>query len=171
MNKKTLTIVALTAGIGLLGGCSSSEPTIEPGSTLVSLYNAGATGTTVSNVDIQYVSAKGAITNNNEDGLQVDFLSAQHPYSAVVFKPTRSWDWSSLDDFNLAFDISNSGEHSVQVYLDISDKDGANYTRSVNIPVNSSHTYYAKMAGHDLGTPDGDEDVELKLLIGSAFKS
>ncbi|MEZ9138792.1 MULTISPECIES: agarase [unclassified Shewanella] len=99
--------------------------------------------------------------------LNVDFHSKDNSYSNVSFSPVTPWDWSDLNDFNLAFDISNPSEHSVQLYLDISDIDGNNYTRTVNVPANSkAQTYYAKMAGHDLGTPDGDHNVELNFTSG-----
>ncbi|WP_338027310.1 hypothetical protein [Colwellia maritima] len=81
----------------------------------------------------------------NDQALTVYFDSKKHTHSAIVFTPKTPWDWSHYQDFNLAFDISNSGKHSVQLYLDITDIDGGNYTRSVNIPIGAANTYYAKM--------------------------
>lgn len=98
--------------------------------------------------------------------LKINFDSKNNDHSAVIFMPDNPWDWSNHNDFNLAIDIANTGQHSVQLYLDITDIDGGNYTRSTNIPIGPSTTYYAKMAGHDLGTPEGDESVELNFKSG-----
>lgn len=103
---------------------------------------------------------------NTDNNLSVTFNSQEQKYSNIVFSAEQPWDWSSFDDFNLAFDIANDGQHSVQLYLDIADIDGANYTRTVNIPQGSDNTYYAKMAGHDLATANGDGKVELNFVSG-----
>ncbi|MCM2678476.1 beta-galactosidase [Echinimonas agarilytica] len=106
------------------------------------------------------------LNTTGETGLQVDFQSKQHSYSSIVFSPETPWNWSEYQDFNLAMDIANPGEHSVQVYLDISDVDGGNYTRTVSIPVGGKKVYYAKMAGHDLVSMDADPSVELNFNSG-----
>ena len=102
----------------------------------------------------------------NQQGLTIKFDSKANSYSSVILSPDKPWDWSNYEDFNLAIDIANSGQHSVQLFLDITDIDGGNYTRSINVAVGGSKTYYAKMAGHDLATPDGDESVELNFTSG-----
>ncbi|MBU2918838.1 beta-galactosidase [Psychrosphaera sp. F3M07] len=101
-----------------------------------------------------------------ENQLIVNFHSKQNDYTSISFVSEQGWDWSHFEDFNLAFDISNPGQRSVQVYLDITDGNGDNYTRSVSIPIGEKNTYYAKMAGHDLATPDGKENVELNFKSG-----
>jgi len=120
-----------------------------------------------SNIDAKFIAtynAQSQIVNNN--ALNVVFDSKENSYASVSITPPTPWDWSHYDDFNLAFDIANPGKHSVQVYLDITDIDGATYTRTVSVARGIGNTYYAKMAGHDLGTPDGDEDVELNFNSG-----
>lgn len=114
--------------------------------------------------EVKLLNAEATVTSNQE--IKVDFLSGQHSYSAIVFESKQGWDWSDFKDFNIAFDIANDGPHSTQVYLDITDGNGDNYTRSVSLPVGPTKTYYAKMAGHDLATPDDDEKVELNFTSG-----
>ncbi|SET37905.1 beta-galactosidase [Thalassotalea agarivorans] len=116
----------------------------------------------------QNIALYNASTEYNAEtrSLKVNFNTSEHAYSSISFVSEAGWDWSDLNDFNIAFDIANEGEHSTQVYLDITDGNGDNYTRSVSIPVGATKTYYAKMAGHDLQTPDGDEDVELNFMSG-----
>ncbi|MEI8619191.1 hypothetical protein P4S63_25445 [Pseudoalteromonas sp. B193] len=94
------------------------------------------------------------------------FDSEQNLYSGITLTPDTPWDWSQFKDFNIAFELANPGQHSVQIYLDISDIDGANYTRTVNVPIGGFNTYYAKLDGHDLATPDGEENVELNFTSG-----
>ncbi|KAA1155379.1 agarase [Pseudoalteromonas sp. FUC4] len=112
------------------------------------------------------IKTSGAEVNNNDNILNIAFNSEQNLYSGVSFTPDTPWDWSQFKDFNIAFELANPGQHSVQVYLDISDIDGANYTRTVNVPIGDFHTYYAKLDGHDLATPEGDESVELNFTSG-----
>nr|WP_268820464.1 beta-galactosidase [Paraglaciecola sp. G1-23] len=106
------------------------------------------------------------IVNRGNQALKVKFLSKDNLHSSLALKPQTPYDWNRYTDFNIAFDISNQGQHSVQLFLDITDKTGANYTRSVSIPIGPTKTYYAKLAGHDLATPEGRGDIELNFLSG-----
>ncbi|TYK67223.1 beta-galactosidase [Colwellia echini] len=180
MNQKTmllLSIITLTA----LTACQSDNKTEENKplkSTLdantKSLNDLNHSPEIVSLIDfnqeadlsqVSFISASAEQIMAN-DGLKVNFHSKENGYSNVTLTPNEPWDWSKYDDFNLAIDIANTGQHSVQLYLDITDIDGGNYTRATNIPIGESTTYYAKMAGHDLATPDGDESVELNFMSG-----
>ena len=106
------------------------------------------------------------LVKGDSTALNVKYRSKDNSYTSFALKPNKPFDWSEYDDFNIAFDISNAGEHSVQVFLDISDASGATYTRSVSIPTGAEKTYYAKLAGHDLATPKGRDDVELNFKSG-----
>lgn len=122
--------------------------------------------------EIQFTNAKGTLVDDGSgqsNALRVQMDSAKNSYSGLIIKPEKPWDWSKLDDFSIAFDFSNQGEVSTQVYFDISDITGGNYTRSVAIPVagiKNSKTFYGKMRGHDLGTPEGDVNIELNFESG-----
>lgn len=115
---------------------------------------------------VNFVNSNGNVVSSPSNGLKVHFNNVKDTYAGIEFIPETPWDWSQYNDFNLAFDIANHGVHSVQLYLDITDIDGANYTRTVNVPVDSSNTYYAKMAGHDLATSIGNGKVELNFTSG-----
>ncbi|GBL05303.1 beta-galactosidase [Glaciecola sp. KUL10] len=103
---------------------------------------------------------------NEELPLHVSFQSAEHPYSGIVISPEQPWDWSKIDDFNIGFTISNPGENSVQLYLDITDRNGANYTRTTSVGRGDMKTYYAKMAGHDLGKAGEKDSTDLNFISG-----
>lgn len=167
MRITTITTV-LTAA--LLGGCSADnapESTTAIASTtqtkvlsqLVTLDASQPISDT-----IKFFNASGELQADNS--LKVTFHSEQHNYTSIAFENEQGWNWKNLNDFNIAFDISNDGPHSTQVYLDITDGNGDNYTRSVSIPAGPTKTYYAKLAGHDLATPDGKENVELNFMSG-----
>ncbi|MDO6719435.1 beta-galactosidase [Psychrosphaera sp. 1_MG-2023] len=160
---RIITLAALST-VMLLSGCSNkqNQSTNTDSSYLTQLVDIQSDKTLPKEVKLNaadaYVSDDGAIV--------VNFHSGKHSYSSIVFESEQGWDWSDFKDFNLAFDIANSGQHSTQIYLDITDGNGDNYTRSVSIPIGPTKTYYAKMAGHDLATPDGDEKVELNFTSG-----
>jgi len=167
MNRRFIYSV-LAASLSLVVGCQQVEQQknlsklyTSNNLTLVELLN---TTDYKNNQIIDTYNANVIVTPNNE--LKVNFNSKENSYSAINFTPATPWDWSSFTDFNLALDIANSGEHSVQLYLNITDIDGANYTRTVSVARGEANTYYAKMAGHDLGTPEGDENVELNFNSG-----
>lgn len=118
------------------------------------------------NKNIGFNGAKGNIIGSDSKALNVKFQSQQNLYASLILKPQSPYDWSQYSDFHIAFDISNQGQHSVQLFLDVTDVHGSNYTRSVSVPIGPEKTYYAKLAGHDLATPEGRGDIELNFLSG-----
>lgn len=160
MNRITSSLLMLTLS---LAGCS--ENTNNSGANpleLMSLVKFNNSQQLPKEVSLYNASGK----LNAKGELVVKFHSQQHPHASISLVNEKGWDWSEYKDFNIAFDIANEGEHSTQIYLDITDGNGDNYTRSVSIPVGPTNTYYAKLAGHDLATPDGKENVELNFLSG-----
>lgn len=118
------------------------------------------------NNDLKFYNTEVNLVKGNSTALSIKFNSSEHSYSSFSIAPDQPFDWSMHESFNIAFDVANFGEHSVQIYVDVSDAFGANYTRTVNIPVGEEKTYYAKIAGHDLATPEGKGDIELNFLSG-----
>ena len=120
--------------------------------------------------DVNLVNASGELTGTDatvgNQALNVRMDSADHAYSGVSFVPQEPWDWSGFTDFSLAMDIANRGEVSTQLHLDVEDIDGQVTTRSISIPVGEARTYYSKLHGHDLGSPEGETDVELNFTSG-----
>lgn len=137
--------------------------------TLLQLYSFEEASTPGS---VGIINGKGELIKTPEgvtDGTQalnVKLDSKKHNYSSILFKPQTPWDWSAYSDFSIAFDIGNLGERSVQLFLNVSDASGKGYTRSVNVNTGKAKTYYSKMNGHDLGSPEGDSAVELNLSSG-----
>ncbi|MDU0354929.1 beta-galactosidase [Paraglaciecola aquimarina] len=138
-------------------------PSVPTGDTLLLLDNFESNSL---QKDIILNHARSSFIQGNSRALKVEFLSKDNLHASLMLKPQQPYDWSQYSDFNIAFDIANSGQHSVQLFLDITDKHGANYTRSVSIPVGVEKTYYAKLSGHDLATPEGRGDIELNFLSG-----
>lgn len=112
-------------------------------------------------INSEIVLSNAALLELNSGGIAIDFKSKKYTNAGISFVPKQAWDWSKLKDFNIAFTLSNPGVHSVQLYLDITDVNGDNYTRTTSVGVGEKNVYYAKMTGHDLGEPDeaGDEDL------------
>ncbi|MGY0583226.1 MAG: agarase, partial [Paraglaciecola chathamensis] len=63
--------------------------------------------------EVKYTNATGTVSESPASGLTVVFHGKENIDSAVDFVPQKPWDWSDLDNFNIAFDIGNQGEHSV----------------------------------------------------------
>lgn len=120
--------------------------------------------------DVRLNNASGQLTGadvtEGARALVVKMQSQTHRHAGVTLQPEAPWNWSEYSDFSLALDIANRGEVSTQVKLDVSDIDGNTTTRSVAIPVGGARTYYSKLHGHDLGSPDGDPNVELNFASG-----
>lgn len=167
------TAIALALSLSLLG-CQQTNSSDD--TAVVSTHDSGVkneqlkkerTLITVSSASLEKnISLVNATAQVDNGRLNVTLLGKDNPYAGISIKPDTPWDMSDLDDFNLAMDIENTGEHPVQLFLNISDIDGATYTRSVAVPRGDSTTYYAKMRGHDLATPDGDVNQELNFLSG-----
>ncbi|WP_448248376.1 agarase [Thalassotalea agariperforans] len=164
-------VAMISAFACLAAGCQNEPPVLNAGNAKQqSTSTDGAVLKQLANfnnenlnVNLSYVDAKGEIVDGQ---LNVSFDNTNSTYTSVAIEPKDKWDWSEFSDFNLAFDIANHGQRSAQIYLDITDGNGDNYTRSVSIPVGGFNTYYAKMKGHDLATPEGKDGVELNFTSG-----
>jgi agarase len=162
---KSLKSLLVLSSIALATGCQSDpQSTVQQTSQQAqSLLQIATFNQDNPLVNVSYSNANGTIANNE---LSVEFSNKNNTYTDISLEPKTVWDWSHFEDFNLAFDIANKGDRSTQIYLDITDKNGDNYTRSVSIPQGGFKTYYAKMKGHDLATPEGEDGVELNFTSG-----
>lgn len=83
--------------------------------------------------------------------LRVRF-SPEDYWSVVRFRPEQPWDWSDLENFNLAIDAANDGDESIQLYISLTNTRGesshvtgnraetSNYAG--NVGVGESGTYF-----------------------------
>ncbi|MDN3377452.1 MULTISPECIES: beta-galactosidase [unclassified Pseudoalteromonas] len=163
--------LAVTALLLVLTGCNQQTNTVSEPEAAATTKSS----TTILHLldDAQHtadtavkMNTRGARVTNRTGIVDIAFDSKKNIYSGITLTPDTPWDWSQYKDFNIAFELANPGQHSVQIYLDISDIDGATYTRTVNVPIGGFNTYYAKLDGHDLATPEGDENVELNFTSG-----
>ena len=77
-------------------------------------------------------------------------LDSSSSFSGIVFQPETAWDWSQQGEFSLAFDIANTGDHSVQLYADVADQHAASQVRTAVIPRGArSTTYYIVLQGEE----------------------
>lgn len=166
MLRSSVSIVLLILALSACNATTESVESVQPDAKQTVLQTLFSADNQVDLEHVVFVSSSGNIVRSPSSGLEVLFNNTENTYTGIEFIPEKPWDWSQYDDFNLAFDIANNGEHSVQLYLDITDIDDANYTRTVNVPVNSDNIYYAKMEGHDLAKSIGDGKVELNFTSG-----
>lgn len=83
------------------------------------------------------------------------YFDSEHEYSALDLEPLIPWNFSELGNMNIAFDSTNAGIESVQLYVRITDKHGQVQNRSISIPAGSSHTYYIDLSGDQISIDSG----------------
>ncbi len=104
--------------------------------------------------------------DNDGKALDVHLLSKDNWSTALSLQPDTPWDWSAYQDFHIAFDVANYGSESVELKLNMSDKNGDSYTRVFVVPVGPASTVYAKMDGHDQTHADGTPINEFNFVSG-----
>ncbi|KMT63726.1 agarase [Catenovulum maritimum] len=103
-------------------------------------------------------NTKSSLVNKNapegKQALRIDF-SSDELRSDFSFKAKKPWDWSQYGNINLAADIHNLSDESIQIYLEIKDATGWPHIRSVSIPAGYTGTYYALLKGPQLELDSG----------------
>ena len=163
--------ILLTLSMSFLAACNRSgtedHRPVDSGQHILTLYdftdNEIPADVVLSNAAAQ-LTEQGSTTGTR--ALNVKMQSAANSSAGVSFSPPTPWDWSEHEDFSLAMDIANYGEVSTQLWVDVSDIDGRTSTRSIVVPVGDAKTYYFKIDGHDLGSPNADSSVELNFESG-----
>lgn len=151
MLKKLLTSVSVLACISLAAGCNetaidnsqyrSSE--MENQLTLIDFDNVEEQGW-IKSERIEAVS----IVNSKSDGraLQLSF-SSQVNTDNVPIVPNRPWDLTSYPDHNVAFDVENLTNGSLQFYVALEDSAGNREQRSLSVPANYKGTVFFPITG------------------------
>ena len=98
--------------------------------------------------------------------LRVETNTGNNNFSNLIIQPDKPWDWSSYQDFHLAFDIANTGTESVEINLNIQDKNGNSYSRALVAATGKQNTWYAKMDGHDQYDPINARKNEFNFSSG-----
>ena len=157
--------LSLAISIALAGCSNQYTETPSPNS----LKQLQTTQSLLSLDDAVSVNHATLVKNTDEQSsfpMHVRFQSQKHAYSNVVIEPKTPFDWSHYDDVNIAFTLSNPGEHSVQLYLDVTDIHGDTYTRTTSVAKGSKNKYYAKISGHDLAVAKDQAFNDLNFTSG-----
>ncbi|MGA9658331.1 MAG: beta-galactosidase [Asticcacaulis sp.] len=126
---------------------------------------------------IAFSSAKGSIVTGKSatDGrqaLQIAFTPTGTDDSAsITLQPTTPWNWSQMGDVNLAFDATNTGVDTIQIYVSVTDAKGVTNTRSAALGTGKSGTFYfvlnGDLANQETGmrdTPAAWKAKDIKLI-------
>ncbi|WP_016957859.1 hypothetical protein [Catenovulum agarivorans] len=160
---RKLPIAAILSAI-LLSACDSKKSEVQitqsqPEQALAVIWNGSAN----SNVDIASWGAQTQLLNNS---VRVSYQS-DHYRPSVKFHPDTPWDWSEFDEFNLAVDIKNLSDESIQVYLSLTDEAGVkedmeitgsrarSLNRAVNLAKGEQGTYFSIIKGKFVDTNAG----------------
>lgn len=116
------------------------------------------------NVDAKIVKADDAFGSGK--ALAIKFSDTTR-FSGIRLKPKTPWNWSELSEYNMAVDLKNTSDESVQVYLSLVDERGdelgdkvlghraATSNRSVNLAPGESGTYFVILDGAFVDTNAG----------------
>ena len=138
MTNKTLARSAVGMLTILLFGCSQpADP--EAASDAIQILFDFDGGDVAFNVETARAEIAGG-------ALDIDY-SPDADWSVVRLRPETPWDWSELQDFNFALDVSNRGTRSTQMYVSLTNSSGDTSNWSANIPVGSGNTYFFILDG------------------------
>lgn len=130
-----------------LVGCTTELPSAKSEAAVLSdqawqgeilaHFDGDETGYSISGEHASF-SASG---EENNGSLDVNFEVNGHG-SVLKIVPETPFDWTNYKDFNLAVDIENTGDASVQVYIGLVDSDGTFVNKSNVIPAGETATLY-----------------------------
>ncbi|MBN8430971.1 beta-galactosidase [Microbulbifer salipaludis] len=176
--RSVLSLAITAAALSGLAACSGERKGSEPSESAVSSTDSNLLAQDFVLENFNNGDIPGSVQVNNgtadlvDDGaggkaLQVKLNLADNNSAGLVIKPAEAWDWSEFSDFNLAFDVANHGEESVQIDVTMGDKNGDFYTRGLVVPADgTSRTYYAKLHGHDQEDPKAAAQNEFNFASG-----
>ncbi|TYK67463.1 agarase [Colwellia echini] len=90
----------------------------------------------------------------DDAGLNIEFLASEN-ISQVTVKPNQSWQMEKFQDYNLAFDVTNEQDKSIQLYLSVENEAGEYQSRSISLAANFSGTIYFPLTGKEAETETG----------------
>ncbi|WP_240922907.1 beta-galactosidase [Pseudoalteromonas sp. Z1A6] len=86
--------------------------------------------------------------------LAIDF-SSKGNISELKITPSKAWDLSTYKNYNVALNVENTANTSIQLYLSIENKNGELQSRSVSLPANYNGTVYFPLDGVEANTNTG----------------
>lgn len=109
---------------------------------------------------LSFSGVEGALTQkagvtNGKQALSLSYLARDNYKASFAIKPDTPWDLSSFKNASIAFDITNTDNRSIHLFVKTFDADGKVQTRSVHVPSNATQRYYVEVEGYDLEVDTG----------------
>ncbi|MFA0438965.1 agarase [Vibrio sp. 10N.286.49.C2] len=103
------------------------------------------------NIEAHIVSSGEGITAGKH-ALKIHTHSKENFYTSIVLEPSDGevWDWSLLPAFSFAFDATNIGQRSTQLFINLFDHKGQMHSRCATIPSQTDDTYLVELKGEFL---------------------
>ncbi len=92
-----------------------------------------------------------------EGTLNISFTDEEW-YSRVNLTPDTAWDWSAYKDFNIALDVTNTSDVTIQVYLHVVDGHGKARNTATPIAAGETRTVYSVLDGMPLHLVNGKRE-------------
>ncbi|MCM2679982.1 beta-galactosidase [Echinimonas agarilytica] len=179
-------ILAASIAIALVA-CSDSSTTQD--NTAVPASNADAfqpEQTLVTLVDFESPTQQGWLSSNeaktalkhitDNTYVSVDFLSKFNMPTLVV-APEEPWAFDQFENYNFAFDAENTGDTSIQLYLNVENPKGKAQSRSISLAAGFKGTVYFPLKGVEAETEIGlwgdapPWQTQDKLMIWRSWRS
>lgn len=98
------------------------------------------------NIEAKIVSSGDGITAGKH-ALKIHTHSKENFHTSIVLEPSDGevWNWSLLPAFSFAFDATNVGQRSTQLFINLFDHKGQMHSRCANIPSQTSDTYLVEL--------------------------
>lgn len=165
MRAKTRTITGLTLTLMTalaISGCAQETPDVGESAAklpiattvdadedvLLQLFDAEA------DAQHDWVSAQDATATFDSWGAANTALTANFQTAGmdpkIRIEPPTPWDTSGFDSYHMAFDAQNTGDASIQIYVEIENADGVFTNRSISIAPGDGGTYYWPIEGENV---------------------
>lgn len=160
----------------LLLGCNpaTQETISEPMMSAAATDSQPYLSFQVSGDDALTLNSDGAVYSleeiDNESVLALTFPSNEHMPSLVLSNPS-SWDFTSYPESNLAFNVQNTSDTSVHLYVDLLDEKHVLQRHAVAIPQGFDGVMYFPVSGVEAesqigfwGDPPSWDSDELRMI-------
>ncbi len=112
-------------------------------------------------------AAQGKVTDSGDSkALKLSLATSQNEWAGIELTPDSPWDVSKFGNISIVFDATSLGDHTTQLFLNITDANGKDHSRSAVIRSGGMKTYYSVLSSEDLKSDSEDEFVELNLASG-----
>ncbi|MCA0892569.1 agarase [Microbulbifer agarilyticus] len=156
--------VAVAVTLACTGGAQASDAVENPAKPSKPAASGALKQLPATIVDFAHASERGWLVADQAElklpekgsaqDLGMRFPAASHT-PALSIVPDTPWDLSNLDDYNLAFDVTNLAPASTHFYVELFDAHGGSQSRELSVPKGYEGTVFFPLAGEKAAMDKG----------------